>query len=274
MKASELVVPPDTVIGRWKVREKLGGGGQGSVWLVKPTSSKHSPFRALKICLAEDQQGRARFEREIELLHRCDSPYVLRVFDHDLSWKQHVAGLPPLAYYVSEKHRGSLESRQRELGDARRRARAEASRPIRVAAAAHNEEDEDEHHGIDRPATEPRELTFVPVVPDRSDMSRYVHLIRDKSDPERAQRGPIPTPFAWRRINDAPPEQWADAIVAHLTDGMPRTFNRIALELTTMTADVAFDTTLDKGLWLAVGAGRLLLTLEAPIFFMAAQSET
>lgn len=121
MKPGDLVFPQSTVLGKWKIGEKLGGGGQGSVWLAKPTSSKHSPVRALKVCIADDAQGRARFEREVELLLRCDSPHVLKLFDHDLVWKEHVAGLPPLAYYVSERHRGSLVSRQRELGDARRR---------------------------------------------------------------------------------------------------------------------------------------------------------
>ncbi len=79
------------------------------------------PPRALKVSFATDAQSRERFAREVEILRRCDSPYVLKVYDHNLEWKEHVSGVPALAYYVCEKCDGSLEQRRGALGDCRRR---------------------------------------------------------------------------------------------------------------------------------------------------------
>jgi serine/threonine protein kinase len=118
-KAPELA--PGTVIGAWKVVTPLGHGGQGSVWSAKPAKTKHAPPRALKACFADDDQARARFVLEVEILRRCDSPHILKVYDQDLDWKEHVPGAPAFAFYVSEKCQGSMEQRQRELGDFRRR---------------------------------------------------------------------------------------------------------------------------------------------------------
>lgn len=139
-------------------------------------------------------------------------------------------------------------------------------------SAANPAPTEEDDERSEPPPIEPRARAYFYVDPDRSGTATYLHLFRDKADPQRAPRGPIPTPFAWRRINDASAEQWADAIVTHLADGVPRTFNRIALELTTMTADIAFQSTLDEGLWLAVAEKRLLLTLEAPVYFTLPES--
>lgn len=114
-------LPPNTVIGTWKPTNLLGQGGQGAVWAAKPVKVKHTPQRALKACFATDDQGRARFVREVETLRRCDCPHVLKVYDQDLEWKEHVPGLPAFAFYVSEKCQGSMEQRQPHLGDTRRR---------------------------------------------------------------------------------------------------------------------------------------------------------
>lgn len=98
-----------------------GARRQGAVWAAKPVKVKHTPQRALKICFATDEQGRARFVREVETLRRCDSPGILKVYDQDLEWKEHIAGVPAFAYYVSEKCQGSMEQRRAHLGDARRK---------------------------------------------------------------------------------------------------------------------------------------------------------
>ena len=47
------------------------------------------PFRALKACVADDPQSRGRFVREVEILKRFDSPFILKVYDEDLEWKVH-----------------------------------------------------------------------------------------------------------------------------------------------------------------------------------------
>lgn len=96
--------------------------------------------------------------------------------------------------------------------------------------------------------------------------SPYLHLIRAKGDPERSPRGPGRA-LLWRNLDTRTPEAWAERIAAHLNDGVPRTFNRIMVELSDFTADVAFGTTADEGLWLAVERGHLALTHEAPVLF-------
>ena len=121
MEKKPIVLPPNTVIGVWKTNILLGQGGQGAVWAAKPAKVKHTPQRALKACFASEPQARSRFVREVETLRRCDSPNILKVYDQDLEWKEHAAGLPPFAYFVGEKCQGSMEQRQPHLGDARRR---------------------------------------------------------------------------------------------------------------------------------------------------------
>jgi hypothetical protein len=104
---------------------------------------------------------------------------------------------------------------------------------------------------------------------NRSGPARYVHLIRFASDPQRS-RAAKRDPFAWRKLDEQSPEEWAARIVAHLGDGQARTFNRIMVELTNFTADVAFDSNADSGLWRAVERTLVVHTLEAPIFFRLA----
>jgi hypothetical protein len=121
MEKKPIELPPNTIIGNWKPSILLGQGGQGAVWAAKPAKVKHTPQRALKASFATDEQAKARFVREVETLRRCDSPYILKVYDSDLEWKPHVPGLPALAYYVAEKCQGSMVQRKPQLGDARRK---------------------------------------------------------------------------------------------------------------------------------------------------------
>lgn len=108
-------------VGAWKIGTPLGRGGQGGVWAVRAARTKHVPPRALKACFASDEQARARFSREVEILRSCESPFILKVYDHDLDWEEHVPGVAPFAYYVSEKCAGSMEQRHADLGDGRAR---------------------------------------------------------------------------------------------------------------------------------------------------------
>jgi serine/threonine protein kinase len=107
-----------TTVGKWKISDQLGLGGQGEVWSAKPISTPKSPRRAIKFCFANDAQGRARFEREVQLLMQCDSPHILKVLDSDVTWTVEAAG-EKCAYYVSEicspllKARGADDTRTR-----------------------------------------------------------------------------------------------------------------------------------------------------------------
>jgi len=107
-------------------------------------------------------------------------------------------------------------------------------------------------------------------VVDRSGMHQYVHLIRAPHDPERRSREERrsldpESSTSWRRMGTE--EQWRDRIRAHLADGEPRTFNRIAVELADMTADVATSGPADPALWSLVRDGEVEHTTEAPIYF-------
>lgn len=130
--------------------------------------------------------------------------------------------------------------------------------------------------------TEPAELqwydaetwSYFTGLPDRSGPAQYTVLIRAPWDPERrprevrqAEMGKEAAAVAWQAWRKAPPEEWRARIVAHLADGVPRTFNRIAVELVDASADVVGDTA-EAGLWLAVERGEIWWTNEAPIHFV------
>ena len=103
-------------------------------------------------------------------------------------------------------------------------------------------------------------------LPDREDGFGFTHLIRAKGDPERPPRGAVGA-TDWKRVNDLTVAQWARRIEAHLGDGTPRTFNRIAVELTGFTADVVFGENPDGGLWHAVQQGRVAWSADGPVHF-------
>lgn len=105
---------------------------------------------------------------------------------------------------------------------------------------------------------------------DRSGAAKYVHLMRAPDDPDKLDAprgGGKRDPIAWRKCNQTTAAEWSRRIVALLDDGRPRTFNAICLELVARTADVMFEQTLDRGLWLAVGRGDVEHTMDAPILF-------
>jgi len=102
----------------------------------------------------------------------------------------------------------------------------------------------------------------------------YVHLIRGADDPERAPRTRGPDRDAAPHLTlkrTTTIDQWRARILAHMADRVPRTFNRIGVELCGLTADVLFSTPADPALWALVEAGDLELTMEAPILFRRAQ---
>lgn len=112
-------------------------------------------------------------------------------------------------------------------------------------------------------------------VPSLRGTAKYVVIIRAKGDPERSPRPSSKNDpghaLAWKKkVKTGTPEEWADRIVKLLSDGIHRTFNRIVVELADTTADVAFGYPPEKGLWLAVERGDLMLTHEAPILFTTA----
>lgn len=98
-------------------------------------------------------------------------------------------------------------------------------------------------------------------LPDRSGLSRYTHLIRSKYDPEETMaRGRLKYDEAGNVVSGRDPTHWKSdkqrsvpvfmaEIRKLLSDGNPRTFNRICVELTGTTADVMLEKPIDEALW-------------------------
>jgi serine/threonine-protein kinase len=68
---------------RFELLERIGRGGMGTVWKARDRST--GQIVALKLLhgiFADDKQYLARFEREVEVSRRIDSPYVVQVLGY------------------------------------------------------------------------------------------------------------------------------------------------------------------------------------------------
>lgn len=98
----------------------------------------------------------------------------------------------------------------------------------------------------------------------------FTALVRRDDDPIVAtKRSRKEGPDWWRRALKEEPRVWADRVVAHLSDGVPRTFHRICVELVGCDGSVCFKENPWKGVWLAVEQGRLEYESKAPARFRA-----
>jgi eukaryotic-like serine/threonine-protein kinase len=84
----EPLLPDDPkTLGDFSIIGRLGEGGMGTVFL----GSKGTRNVALKVIhpsLLRDASSRTRFEREIKILERIDSPYVGKILDHGIEQGQ------------------------------------------------------------------------------------------------------------------------------------------------------------------------------------------
>jgi len=105
-------------------------------------------------------------------------------------------------------------------------------------------------------------------LPSQEGLHQYVVLIRDWRDPQRRLRGSEQGDVAPHlTLRKTPAATWAEQIAKHMEDGVPRTFNRIAVELLDKTADVVSTTPFLDGLWLLVEKQVLEYTPRAPVYF-------
>lgn len=104
---------------------------------------------------------------------------------------------------------------------------------------------------------------------DRSGVAAYLHLIRARNDRERSPRpqGGYADRSPHRTLAKTCATEWRDVILAHMHDGVARTFNRLGVELLDKTADVLFQSPVDDALWSLVSDGLIEHTLAAPILF-------
>jgi serine/threonine protein kinase len=69
-------------VGPYRIIEKIGSGGQGSVWLAQRSDGQLKRKLALKLPqLARAEGLAARMERERDILGALDHPYIARLYD-------------------------------------------------------------------------------------------------------------------------------------------------------------------------------------------------
>lgn len=104
---------------------------------------------------------------------------------------------------------------------------------------------------------------------------KYVVIRRAPGDPERTDRARSLGGKTWgpekiaalEKLRKAPVDEWRDRILRHLADSVPRTFNRLGVELCDRTADMLLGSNAEKALWALVESGQLEHTMASPILF-------
>ncbi|MCC6388276.1 MAG: protein kinase [Dehalococcoidia bacterium] len=119
----------------FELLEKLGSGGMGTVWRARDTAS--GAFVALKMLhphLSDEPDYLRRFEREVEVSQRIDSPHVVRVLGYGIR-----EGQPFMAMELVEgpSLRDLLRDRHTLPWEEARGIAAQAARGL-GAAHAHN----------------------------------------------------------------------------------------------------------------------------------------
>src|SRR4051812_38668056 len=95
-----VLLPPGTVVGRYKLLEPIGEGGYGTVFMAEQTSPVQRKVALKIIKLGMDtRQVIARFEAERQALAMMDHPNIAKVFDAGVTDN----GRP---YFVMELVRG------------------------------------------------------------------------------------------------------------------------------------------------------------------------
>lgn len=74
-------------LGAWELREPIGAGGMGQVWLATRSDGLYSGRAAVKLLHATrlDAQAQARFAREGEFLARLTHPHIAQLLDAGLT---------------------------------------------------------------------------------------------------------------------------------------------------------------------------------------------
>lgn len=73
----------EVIDNKYEVMKSLGQGGFGVVYHVKNSADGND--YALKICLSDDPEHLRRFSREVRLMESINSPFVVKLLDHNLT---------------------------------------------------------------------------------------------------------------------------------------------------------------------------------------------
>jgi len=74
-------------LGPYRLRERLGEGGMGAVYLARDRDRRMVAVKVLHSRVAEDPNARRRLAREVEAMRRVHSPFVAEVLDADVTGK-------------------------------------------------------------------------------------------------------------------------------------------------------------------------------------------
>src|SRR6185436_17349818 len=76
-----------TRLGAWELREAIGEGGMGQVWLATRSDGLYNGRAAVKLLHAAGMgtQAQARFAREGEFLARLSHPHIAQLLDAGLT---------------------------------------------------------------------------------------------------------------------------------------------------------------------------------------------
>ncbi|AGB27043.1 serine/threonine protein kinase (plasmid) [Mycobacterium sp. JS623] len=77
-----MTLPPGTTIAGYRIEERLGAGGMGTVYRAAHRSlPRHDALKILSAELSHDEQFRSRFVREADLAATLDHPNIVTVYD-------------------------------------------------------------------------------------------------------------------------------------------------------------------------------------------------
>lgn len=77
-----MTLPPGTSIAGYRIEERLGAGGMGTVYRAAHRSlPRHDALKILSAELSHDEQFRSRFVREADLAATLDHPNIVTVYD-------------------------------------------------------------------------------------------------------------------------------------------------------------------------------------------------
>ncbi len=74
-------------LGPYRLRERLGEGGMGAVYLARDRDGRMVAVKVLHCRVADEPTARRRLAREVEAMRRVRSPYVAEVLDADVTGK-------------------------------------------------------------------------------------------------------------------------------------------------------------------------------------------
>jgi hypothetical protein len=115
--------------GPYRVRERIGEGGMGVVYLAADAEQRAVAVKVLRPAVAGDPIARRRLAREVETMRRVRSPFVAEVLDADVTCE------PP--YIVTRYVRGrTLEQVVTEHGPLRGQELATVGRGLAAALTA------------------------------------------------------------------------------------------------------------------------------------------